>query len=294
MSYTASDTWLPMSVFEALSSNIWLIFLFFTLIYPRMQQSLIQSARKNTLQSLGKKRDSNVITLIHRQETLRLFGIPITRYIDIEDSEELLRIIRLTPDDQPIDLIIHTPGGIALAATQIALALKAHKGRTTVMVPHYAMSGGTLIALAADEILMDAQAVLGPVDPQLGTQKGSYAAPSLLKVIEKKEPKDIDDETLYLAEEARKALNQIKETVRALIADKYSEDQVEKILDSLVMGRYTHDYPLTSEKVCELLGHCTVPELPGEVYTLMSFYKMGKQRRPGIEYVPITPGKEGT
>ena len=294
MLYLASDTWLPMSVLETLSSNIWLIFLFFTLIYPRMQQSIIKSARKNTLQSLGKKRKSNVITLIHRQETLSLFGIPITRYIDIEDSEELLRIIRLTPDDQPIDLIIHTPGGIALAATQIAFALKAHKGRTTVMVPHYAMSGGTLIALAADEILMDAQAVLGPVDPQLGTMKGSYAAPSLLKVIEKKEPKDIDDETMYLAEEASKAIDQIKETVRELISDKYSEEQVENILDNLVMGKYTHDYPLTSEKVCELLGQCTVPELPSEVYTLMSYYKMGKQQRPGIEYVPISQGKEGT
>jgi ClpP class serine protease len=281
-----------MNALESLSNNIWLIFLFFTLIYPRIQQSLLQTARENALKSLGRKRRSNVITIIHRQETLSLFGLPLQRYIDIEDSEELLRAIRLAPDEEPIDLIIHTPGGIALAATQIAYALKEHKGRTTVMVPHYAMSGGTLIALAADEILMDKHAVLGPVDPQIGTQKGSYAAPSLLKVLDKKNLDDIDDETLYLAEEARKAIEQMKAIVRELISDKYEDEQLEKIINSLVMGKFTHDYPLTADKVCELLGQCAVPELPAEVYNLMSYYKMGRQQRPGIEYVPMNREKE--
>ena len=172
----------------------------------------------------------------------------------------MLRIIRLTPDDQPIDLIVHTPGGIALAATQIAFALKAHKGKTTVLVPHYAMSGGTLIALAADEILMDPQAVLGPVDPQMGTQKGSYAATSILKVVETKSRDEIDDETLYLAEEARKALNQMEATVRELLEGKYDEERIDLIVNDLVTGKYTHDFPITAEGVCELLGQCAQNE----------------------------------
>jgi ClpP class serine protease len=129
-----------MDIVDAIFSNIWVIFLFFSLIYPRFQQNIIIRARANALASLGKKRGTNVVTLIHRQETLSLFGLPLARYIDIDDSEELLRIIRLTPDDQPIDLIVHTPGGIALAATQIAFALKTHKGKTTVLVPHYAIA----------------------------------------------------------------------------------------------------------------------------------------------------------
>jgi len=277
-----------MDIVEALSGNIWLVFLFITLIYPRLQQGLIQNARSSILRRLGTRRGTSVITLIHRQETLSLFGLPLTRYIDIDDSEDLLRAIRLTPDDQPIDLIIHTPGGIALAATQIAFALKTHKGRTTVMVPHYAMSGGTLIALAADEILMDAHAVLGPVDPQIGTGSSSFAATSILKVVERKEPKDIDDETIYLAEEARKAIEQTKATVRQLIGDKYPPERVEAIISDLVAGKYTHDFPITSETVCTLLGQCAKPELPREVYTLMNLYKMGQQRRPSVEYVPMS------
>jgi len=278
---------IKMDIFEAITSNIWVIFLFFSLVYPRLQQGLIHRARSAALYSLGKERGTNVVTLIHRQETLSLFGLPLARYIDIDDSEELLRIIRLTPDDQPIDLIVHTPGGIALAATQIAFALKAHKGKTTVLVPHYAMSGGTLIALAADEILMDPQAVLGPVDPQMGTQKGSYAATSILKVVEIKSRDEIDDETLYLAEEARKALNQMEATVRELLEGKFDDERIDLIVNDLVTGKYTHDFPITAEGVCELLGHCAQNELPREVYQLMDFYKMGKRQRSGIEYVPL-------
>ncbi len=279
-----------MAAIDALLSNAWVILLIFTFLTPRLQQTMLQNARSSALRNLGKKRGTNVISLIHRQETISLFGLPISRYLDIEDSEDLLRVIRMTPDDQPIDFIIHTPGGIALAATQVAFALKEHGGKTTVMVPHYAMSGGTLIALAADEILMDPHAVLGPVDPQIGTQKGTYSASSILKVVERKKTDKTDDETLYLAEEGGKAISQMKDTVRKLIGDKYPPERVDEIIEDLVTGKYTHDFPITAEVVCELLGQCARNELPREVYQLMNLYKMGQQqRRPSVEYVPLTP-----
>ncbi len=279
-----------MAAVDALLSNVWVLFLIFTFLVPRLQQTMLQNARSSALRNLGKKRGTNVVSLIHRQETLSLFGLPISRYIDIDDSEDLLRVIRMTPDDQPIDLIIHTPGGIALAATQVAFALKGHKGKTTVMVPHYAMSGGTLIALAADEILMDPHAVLGPVDPQIGTQKGAYSASSILRVAERKKIDEMDDETLYLAEEAQKAVGQMKDIVRKLIRDKHPPERVEKIIEDLVTGKYTHDFPITAEAVCEMLGQCARNEIPREVYQLMNLYKMGQQqRRPSVEYVPMTP-----
>ncbi len=279
-----------MAAIDALLSNVWVLFLIFTFLVPRLQQTMLQNSRSSALRNLGKKRGTNVVSLIHRQETLSLFGLPISRYIDIDDSEDLLRVIRMTPDDQPIDLIVHTPGGIALAATQVAFALKEHRGRTTVMVPHYAMSGGTLIALAADEIMMDPHAVLGPVDPQIGTQNGVYSASSMLKVVERKKTDETDDETLYLAEEAQKAVSQMKDTVRKLIGDKHPPERVDKIIEDLVMGKYTHDFPITAEVVCEMLGQCARNELPTEVYQLMNLYKMGQQqRRPSVEYVPMTP-----
>jgi Serine dehydrogenase proteinase len=79
-----------------------------------------------------------------RPVLMSFLGFPIARYIDIEDSEAVLRAIQLTDPDVPIDLILHTPGGLVLAATQIADALRAHPSKVTVFVPHYAMSGATV------------------------------------------------------------------------------------------------------------------------------------------------------
>jgi ClpP class serine protease len=275
---------------DAILSNIWVIFIILTLLVPRLQQRALYSARQRELKNLGRRRGTNVITIIHRQETLSLFGIPLARYIDIDDSEEVLRAIRLTPPDTPIDLIIHTPGGIALAATQIAFALNAHPGRKTVMVPHYAMSGGTLVALAADEIMMDPNAVLGPVDPQIGDQQGAYAASSILKVVERKKIDELDDRTLYLAEESEKAISQMKRVVRQIVGDNQTPEKTEEIVEELVSGKYTHDFPITAEEACELLGECVNRELPREVYALMSLYKMEtRPRRPSVEFVPTVP-----
>jgi ClpP class serine protease len=77
-----------------------------------------------------------------------------------------------------IGLILHTPGGLVLAATQIADALRSHPAKVTVFVPHYAMSGGALLALSSDEIVMAPHAVLGPVDPQLGQHAAASVAQS--------------------------------------------------------------------------------------------------------------------
>ena len=71
------------------------------------------------------------------------------------------------------------------------MALRRHEGKVTVFVPHYAMSGGTLLCLAADEVAMDENAVLGPVDPRIG----EYPAASILRVPRLKPPEEIEDET---------------------------------------------------------------------------------------------------
>jgi ClpP class serine protease len=286
---------------EALTSawdfitNIWVLLLLFLIIIPALQRYFINVARKRILRKISKERRSQVITLIHRQETIAFLGIPISRYIDIDDSEEVLRAIRMTPPDTPIDLIMHTPGGIALAATQIAMALKAHPARKTVIVPHYAMSGGTLIALAADEILMDPHAVLGPVDPQLSDGTTAYPASSVIQVLDKKPVERISDRTLILADEAKKAQAQMKSLVAEILRGKCGEGQISQVIDELVSGKYTHDNPIFPVRARELLGDCVKVGIPESVYELMDFYKaeMGA-RKPGVEYIPIAPPSHGS
>jgi ClpP class serine protease len=115
----------------------------------------------------------------------------------------------------PIDIILHTPGGLVLAAEQIAHAIRNHPAKVTVFVPHYAMSGGTFIALAAVEIVMDENAVLGPVDPQIG----SYPAASILNVVNNKPVEEISDNTLIMADIAEKARNQVRENIYQILKD---------------------------------------------------------------------------
>jgi ClpP class serine protease len=264
-----------------LSSVVFLLF-FLALLVPMFNQRQLAVRRYRAIKSLERLRGSRVITLIHRQESVSLLGIPLRRFIDVEDSEQVLRAIRLTPDTVPLDLVVQSPGGLVLAAEQIARALHRHPARVTVIVPHYAMSGGTLLALAADEILMDENAVLGPVDPQIGV----WPAASIIKVAESKPLERINDETLMLADLARKAQSQIKEFVTGVLIDDFPPDRAEYIATELTSGRWTHDYPLTLEMLTEL-GLPASSGLPREAFELMELYPQGGRARPSVQFVPM-------
>ncbi len=262
---------------------IWVLVLLQVFI-PLIQQRLQAGRRLVAIRALEVRRKSRVITMIHRQETMSLLGLPIARYIDIEDSEQVLRAIRLTPPEMPIDIILHTPGGLVLAAEQIASALKRHKGNVTVFVPHYAMSGGTLLALAADEIVMDPDAVLGPVDPQLGGPQGSYPAASILKALEQPNP-NRDDQTLILGDIARKALQQVHQAVYTLLLEHQTPEKANEIARTLSDGRWTHDYPISPDEA-RSFGLLVSDSMPREMYELMDLYPQTRQRRPGVEFIP--------
>jgi len=111
------------------------IFLIVTALQPVMRQKLVDYQRATKMAGIEKDRGSKLILLVHRQETMRLLGFPLMRYIDIHDSEEVLRAIRMAEPDQPIDLVLHTPGGLVLAALQIARAVEAHRGRSPSSCP---------------------------------------------------------------------------------------------------------------------------------------------------------------
>lgn len=271
-----------MDPYTALISQLfWLIF-FFMLFYPTLKAQTLEWSRERLIRAIEQKRKSRVITMIHRQETRSLFGFFMMRFITIEDSEQVLRAIRLTPKDMSIDFIIHTPGGLALAATQIANALSDHPAPVRVLVPHYAMSGGTLIAMAADEIIMDPHAVLGPVDPQLGTEP----AASIVKIKNIKDANEIDDPTWVKIDVGEKALKQTYDYVVNLLKKKgYSEDVAKKVADELATGKYTHDYPITVDKLKEL-GLRVSTDMPEEVYALMELYPQPSGAQ-SVQYIPV-------
>ncbi len=258
---------------------------FITMISPMISYYRLRQARLALLARLEKKYGYRFVTLIHRQEKVGILGLPVYRFIDIDDSEAVLRAIRTTPKDMPIAIILHTPGGLVLAASQIARALHRHPAKKIAIVPHYAMSGGTLIALAADEIWMDPNAVLGPLDPQLGIEPGVHLpAPSIIKAARIK-GENASEKFLVLADIAEKSLKEMRKFIVDLLSDKMPREQAERVAEELTSGKYTHDYPIDPEEAAAL-GLNVKTEIPEEVYELMELYPQAGAGRPGVEYIP--------
>jgi ClpP class serine protease len=261
---------------------IWLFFIF-SAIQPMLQQKMLEAMRVRKISQLERERKSRVILLVHRQETMRFLGFPIARYIDINDSEEVLRAIQMTDADVPLDLVLHTPGGLVLAALQIAKAVREHKARVTVFVPHYAMSGGTLIALAANEIVMCEHSVLGPIDPQLGESP----AASLIKVVEQKPMAKIDDKTLIMADVGRKAITQVKQAASELLTRHLPVEQATALAEKLSAGIWTHDYPIWAS-TGKSLGLPVSTQMPNDVLQLLTLYPQPvRMQGGGVEYLPV-------
>ena len=265
-----------------------LLFVLFFVI-PVIQSWRIETLRENAIRRLEKKHGSRVIVLIHRQESVNVLGIPVVRYINIDDSEDVLKAIRLTDKNTPLDFILHTPGGLVLAASQIAKAIKRHPAKTTVFVPHYAMSGGTLIALAANEIVMDPNAVLGPIDPQLG----DFPAASVLKVVDAKPIGRIDDATLVLADQSKKAIAQIVALAQQLLSGKMPAEKASAIAQRLASGEWTHDFPITAEAARDLIGLPIGTQMPEEVFQLTGLYRQANEASPSVFYLPGPRYKKG-
>jgi ClpP class serine protease len=262
-------------------SSILLVLFLFLALQPFIVGRWYTVQRAQAIRAIEKNHGTRVITMIHRQEKRSLFGFAQARYIDLEDAQTIIAAIKETPEDIPIDLILHTPGGLVLAAMQIARAVEAHPAKVTVYVPIYAMSGGTLIALAADEIVLGEFSVLGPIDPQIV----GLPAASIVKARDSKPVDKVFDLTLVLADVSDKALSQIKRGAVELLTPRMEQHAAELLADKLAGGHWTHDYALTATEAAAL-GLPVKVGMPLEVIALMKLYPQPIQQS-GVEYLPI-------
>ncbi len=243
-------------------SLIWWIFLL-SAFQPVVQQRVLLARRLRALHQLERSRGTRAITLIHRQESFSFFGLSFARFIDIDDAEAVLRAIELTGPKVPIDLVLHTPGGLVLAAEQISRALSRHQAKS---------------------------AVLGPVDPQLGQQP----AASILAAVALKDVNKVDDETLILADVSRKAIDQVREAATVLLTSRGMDaGEADKLAALLSEGHWTHDHPITAEAAAGL-GLRVSTAIPTEVRDLIRLYPQPRGRHPAVEFFPVpyrTPAK---
>lgn len=262
-------------------SSILFILIAIMALQPLIMGRWYALRRARAIRGIEKEHGTRVITMIHRQEKRSLFGFSVSRHIDLEDAQTVIAAIKETPDDIPIDLVIHTPGGLVLAAMQIARAVEAHPAKVAVYVPVYAMSGGTLIALAADEIVLGEFSVLGPIDPQI---LGLPAA-SIVKARDSKPIAEVFDLTLILADVGEKAVAQVKQGAIELLTPRLEQAVAETIAAKLAGGHWTHDYALTASEASAL----GLPVKVGMPLPIMEFMKLYPQpiQRSSVEYLPI-------
>jgi len=253
---------------------LWLVLLIAALV-PVIHQKMVAATRSRLMRELGEERGTRVIPLIYRMEELRVLGYPVVRQFDVEDAEEVLRAIRMTDDEQPIDLILHLPCGLSLALEQIATALSQHPAEVTVIIPHYAMSGGALVVLAADEVMMDPQAVLGPLAPLVG----GYPASSVLYALETVGPENAVDETVILADAARKTQEQVRQAIRRVAHSHHPDEAADKLAEALTADHWAPGCPIFIDQI-EEMGFKINKNVPDEVYRLMNLYPQSLPQRP--------------
>ena len=262
------------------STLIWILIAAMAL-QPLIMGRWFALQRTQAIRRLEKAHGSRVITMIHRQEKRSLFGFNVSRHIDLEDAQTIIAAIKETPPERPIDIVLHTPGGLVLAAMQIARAVEAHPAQVTVYVPVYAMSGGTLIALAADEVVLGEFSMLGPIDPQIA----GLPAASIVRARDSKPVEHVFDLTLVLADVSEKALAQVKRGAVELLTPRLDQATAEKLAEKLAGGHWTHDYALTAQEATEL-GLPVKVGMPTAVLELMKLYPQPVQRS-GVEFLPI-------
>jgi len=269
-------------VLSGIATLGWIV-LIVALLWPLWQRRLLDLRRLGGIERLGRARGSRALSLIARRETYRLFGFPLLVRDTIEPAEAVLRAIARTPARTPLDLVLHAGPGQILAAEQIAHALVRHAGKVTVFVPYCAMEGALLIALAADEIVIDPNAVLGPVAPRVGP----YPAVSLLRTAQERGPANLSDEILTLTDQAQKVTAQVRALVQELLlAHDPEREGAGEIADFLTGIDWTPQYPILLEEA-QRLGLPLNDQLPPDIHALLELYDTTTERRATTSVVRI-------
>ncbi len=237
----------------------------------------ILARRAQLIHELEEERGTRILQLIHRKEPWSASDEEPA--IVLEDSEGILQQVRETPRDKPIDFIVHTEGGLTFAADLIAMALRYHPAKVTVMVPFYAMSDGTYLVLAADEIMMERCSILAPLEPLIDDMQANI----VMGITKRKPIETISDRTILLAEAARMETENAKEFVKWLLMDKMGEDQATQVASFLTGGFMASSTPITLD-VARAIGLNVVEGVPEKVMQLFETIEFGGGKMPGKQY----------
>lgn len=157
--------------------------------------------RDNVVQTLttvsNLRQDSNVIlygSAFLQKPDAPSFSTQIMR----EDINGIMSSLYKLDWDKPLTLVLHTPGGVTNATETIVEYLRSKFKDIEVIIPTYALSAGTMIALASNLIIMGRQSQLGPIDPQMPYTRGYISARAVVEQFNRAKQETQQDRNLAI------------------------------------------------------------------------------------------------
>ena len=152
-------------------------------IEPEKRGDHIADRLRQLAALIGTRYDRNV--LYYASSFLQKPQVPgLFTSINMEDINGFMAGVHGHDFSKGLLLVLHTPGGMAEAAQTIVDYLRSKFSAIDVLVPTYAMSAGTMIALGCDRVVMGKQSQLGPTDPQLIVGNRAFSAHSIVEQFE--------------------------------------------------------------------------------------------------------------
>jgi len=242
--------------------------------------------RRDLISQLEKTRNSRVLSYFLSDRETFPPGVPgYSRLLDTEPQLLFIDQLRSIGRTRQIDLFLYTRGGDTNAVWPLISLLREYCERLTVIVPSRAHSGGTLICLGADEVVMTQFAELSPIDPTVGNQfnpvdprnpqnvlgisvedvtayfdlcKGKDVGikdeQNLLEVLKELTAK-VNPLALGNVQRVYLQIRMLAEKLLLLHMDsKHDADKIKKIIEALATKFYSHVHAITRKEAIPLLG----------------------------------------
>lgn len=145
----------------------------------------LKKCLQDHLAKISTKRDGRNVILYASSFLQKPYLPPMTIQITNEDLNGFMAVVKDLDFTKGLVLILHTPGGITSATEPIVDYLHDKFPYIETIVPTFAMSAGTMIALSTDKIIMGRSSQLGPIDPQMAISSKTVAVRSIIEQFEK-------------------------------------------------------------------------------------------------------------